>query len=126
MSSATGVMQLAFTVRDLAVAKTFYGEVLGLQHLFDAPPGLSFYDCGGVRILLGTQGGAPGTGGTLAYLRVADLRGYAAQLCERGAAFGEAPRMIARLADREVWLAIVNDPDGNSIGLMEELPNHTG
>lgn len=122
MGAATGVLQLAFTVRELAQAKAFYGDTLGLRHLFDAPPNLAFYDCGGVRILLGTQGGAAGTGGTLAYLRVADLAGYAARLRERGVVFTETERLIARLPDREIWLAIVEDPDGNAIGLMEELP----
>ena len=122
MGKANGVLQLAFTVTDLARAKRFYGDTLGLRHLFDAPPGLAFYDCGGVRILLGTQGGAPGSGGTVAYLRIDGLGDYAERLQAAGVVFSEPPRAIATLADREVWLALIRDPDGNPLGLMEERP----
>ena len=34
------IAQIAVPVRDLDRAKGFYGETLGLTHLFDAPPGL--------------------------------------------------------------------------------------
>ena len=32
------IAQIAIPVRDLDRAKRFYGEMLGLTHLFDAPP----------------------------------------------------------------------------------------
>jgi catechol 2,3-dioxygenase-like lactoylglutathione lyase family enzyme len=34
--------QIAITVSDVARAKAFYGDVLGLRFLFDAGPNLSF------------------------------------------------------------------------------------
>ena len=43
------IRQIALPVRDTTEAKRFYRDVLGLRHLFDAPPGLSFFDCGGVQ-----------------------------------------------------------------------------
>jgi catechol-2,3-dioxygenase len=35
--------QIAITVKSIEQAKYFYGVVLGLPHLFDAGPQLSFY-----------------------------------------------------------------------------------
>jgi catechol 2,3-dioxygenase-like lactoylglutathione lyase family enzyme len=44
--------QVAFTVCDLDRATDFYRNALGMRFLFRAS-GLSFFDCGGVRLLLG-------------------------------------------------------------------------
>lgn len=46
--------QLAIDVKDLSRAKSFYWDMLGLRHLFDAGPHMTFFDCGGVRLLLET------------------------------------------------------------------------
>jgi hypothetical protein len=29
--------------------------------------------------------------------------------------------MIAKMPDHDLWLAIVSDPDGNPVGLMQEI-----
>lgn len=39
--------QIAAAVYDLARAITFYKDTLGMKFLFQAPPGLGFFDCGG-------------------------------------------------------------------------------
>jgi predicted enzyme related to lactoylglutathione lyase len=117
MTSVLGVAQIALTVTDLARAKAFYGDVLGLAPLFDAGK-ISFLDAGGVRIMLSAQGGKPGDRGTLVYLKVADVRATHEQLSARGVHFEQPPHVIGRAADREVWLAWCADPDGNLIGLM--------
>ena len=44
--------QIAIPVSDLERAVGFYRDVLGMQFLFQAPPGLAFFDCGGVRLML--------------------------------------------------------------------------
>jgi hypothetical protein len=41
-------------------------------------------------------------------------------LVSRGVTFGTAPRKIATLADREVWLADFKDSEGNTLALMSE------
>ena len=46
------IRQIALPVDSVDKAKTFYRDVLGMQHLFDAPPALSFFDCGGIRLML--------------------------------------------------------------------------
>src|ERR1700674_6085076 len=46
------IKQIAVPVRDVKEAAQFYRDTLGLKHLFDAPPALSFFECGGVRLML--------------------------------------------------------------------------
>ena len=57
MSHITGITQIAFTVRDLERATQFYRDTLGLRFLFSPSPQMAFFECGGIRLLLGTQGG---------------------------------------------------------------------
>ncbi|HEX5208576.1 MAG TPA: VOC family protein [Steroidobacteraceae bacterium] len=117
MTPVLGVAQIALTVTDLARAKAFYADLLGLSPLFDAGK-MSFLDAGGVRIMLSAQGGKPGDRGTLVYLKVADVRTAHGELSAKGIHFEQPPHVIGRAADREVWLAWCSDPDGNLIGLM--------
>ena len=43
--------QISINVHDLDRAVVFYKEKLGLKHLFTVPK-LSFFDCGGIRLML--------------------------------------------------------------------------
>jgi len=115
-----GLAQIALTVTDLDAARVFYRDALGLQHLFDAGT-MAFFDCGGVRLLVGTGEGQPG-GGTLVYFRVADLAGAVAALKQRGAGIVQEAHIVAAMKDCDLWLAFVKDPAGNLLGLMEEKP----
>ena len=111
------IMQIALTVNDVAQAKQFYGDVLGMPFLFDAG-NMAFFQCGGVRVLIG--GGEAKANGTLVYFRVQDLQATHASLRERGVEFTEEPHMVARMPDHDLWLAFIRDPSGNLLGLMEE------
>ena len=117
MTPVLGVAQIALTVTDLARAKAFYSELLGLTPLFDAGK-MSFLETGGVRIMLSAQGGKPGDRGTLVYMKVADVRTAYEQLRSNGVHFEGPPHVIGRAAERDIWLAWCSDPDGNLIGLM--------
>ena len=121
MSQTTiqGIAQIALSVRDIAVATAFYRDRLGLAHLFDAP-GMSFFDVGGVRLMLSAQGGEPGNRATLVYLKVDDIAAAHAQLAARDVRFEQAPHVVGRSPSSEVWLAFCVDPDGNLLGLMGE------
>jgi len=123
MNPILGVAQIALTVRDVPRATAFYRDTLGLTHLFDAP-NMSFFDIGGVRLMLSAPSGAaaPGGRGTLVYLKVGDAKDAHAKLSGQGVKFEQPPHVIARHAGREVWLAWCEDPDGNLIGLMSENP----
>ena len=48
----TGIGQIQVRAGDVERAASFYENVLGLKLLFKAPPGLAFFDCGGVRLML--------------------------------------------------------------------------
>src|SRR5438309_8491703 len=45
--------QIFVNVKDLDRAISFYRDTLGMQFLFQAPPNMAFFDCGGIRIMLG-------------------------------------------------------------------------
>ena len=113
------LVQVALTVGDVDRARTFYGEVLGLPHLFDAPPGLSFFQAGDTRLMLSAaeSEAAPGSNSIL-YYGVDDVEAGCQALLAKGVTFEEAPRCIARVDGRDVWLAVCRDSEGNLLGLI--------
>jgi len=120
--SPSRIMQIAIVVRDLDRAKAFYADLLGLRHLFDAPPGLSFFQCGEVRLMLTPPEGPETAGISIIYYDVADIEAAHGSLAAAGVAFESDPHFIARVGDKDLWLAICRDPDGNMVGLMSERP----
>lgn len=113
--------QVALAVRDVALAKRFYVDVLGLRPLFDAGPKLSFLGVGMVRLMLTVPDGAGEVGrNSVLYYRVAGLAEYYRRVVAAGAVPEREPQLAARLPDHELWLAFVRDPEGNLVGLMEE------
>jgi methylmalonyl-CoA/ethylmalonyl-CoA epimerase len=113
--------QIAIVVTDVAVAKKFYVEVLGLRALFDAGPTLSFVSAGSVRLMLTTPQGAGEAGkNSILYFRTSSLTEFYRTVVERGARPEREPQLTAKLPDHELWIAFVRDPDGNLVGLMEE------
>ena len=115
------VGQIHVNVRDLDRATGFYQELLGLKLLFRAP-GMSFFDCGGVRLML-TIPSSPEYDhpGSILYFRVHDIAGAHAELTARGARFKSGPQVIARLPDHELWMAFFEDGEGNTLALMAEV-----
>ena len=116
----THLAQAAITVRDLDRAKAFYGERLGLAHLFDAPPGLSFFQCGETRLMLSRPEGPESAGSSILYYAVDDAAAAQAALIAEGVAFEEEAHCIARVGGRDIWLAVCRDGEGNMLGLMSE------
>jgi catechol 2,3-dioxygenase-like lactoylglutathione lyase family enzyme len=113
--------QIAVPVRDLDTAVAFYRDVLGMRFLFQAPPGLAFFDCGGVRLLLDGPAAAHAGQGSTIYYKVPDITEAAEVLTDRGVRFEQAPHLIARLPDHDLWMAFFRDPDGNLLALMSEV-----
>jgi catechol 2,3-dioxygenase-like lactoylglutathione lyase family enzyme len=108
--------QISRSVRDIDAARAWYGDVLGLEHLYTFGK-LSFFDCGGTRLLLSAEG-EPGPESIL-YLRVDDIGAAHAALAERGVEFLSAPHMIHRHADgAEEWMVFFKDPEGRPLALM--------
>jgi catechol 2,3-dioxygenase-like lactoylglutathione lyase family enzyme len=113
--------QVALTVRDMERSIAFYRDAVGLRFLFAPAPTLAFLTIGDVRLMLSTPEGdfAPG-GSTVFYLRVADIDAEHAALVARGVAFIDAPHLVARMPDHELWMCFFRDPDGHTLALMSE------
>ena len=121
--SDAAVGQLLIPVDDLDRAVTFYRDTLRLPFLFTAPPQMSFFQCGGVRLLVGVPGPQePRDRGSTVYFKVADIHAVHRTLKERGVAFGAEPHVAHRTPTMELWLSEFRDPDGNALALMSEVP----
>jgi catechol 2,3-dioxygenase-like lactoylglutathione lyase family enzyme len=115
------IMQILVPVRDVDRAAAFYGDVLGLPLLFKYP-GNAFFDADGVRIYLAEPTEPDFEGTATIYFRVDDVTGVFERLAARGATVREQPEIAHRDEAYDLWLAFVQDPDGNNIGLMREAP----
>jgi len=114
--------QIAVPVGDLERAIAFYRDALGMRFLFQAPPGLAFFDCGGIRLMLDAPARAQaGHNGSVIYYKVPDLQAAFETLSARGVVFEAKPHLVARLPDHELWMAFFRDPDGNLLALMSEV-----
>ena len=110
--------QISRTVKDIAAARTWYVEVLGLPHLYSFGD-LAFFDCGGVRLFL-SQGESDGH--SILYFHVPDIHAAHSELSARGAVFVGAPHMIHRHEDgTEEWMAFFNDNDGRPLAIMAQV-----
>ncbi|HJQ11060.1 MAG TPA: VOC family protein [Gemmatimonadaceae bacterium] len=122
--SLSRIKQIALPVDDVDKAKGFYKDVLGMTHLFDAPPGLSFFDCGGVRLMLcgpAAQGKDGDTQHAVLFYDVSDIKKTYAGIKAAGAASLAEPHIIARMNGREVWVAELADGFGNYVSLISEV-----
>src|SRR5215472_15420491 len=114
--------QISINAHDVDRATAFYRDILKLKHLFSFPR-LSFFDCGGVRLMLSI----PATPeldhpSSIIYFKVADIRAAYDELLGQGVHFEAAPNMVARMKDHELWLAEFRDSEGNVMSLMSEVP----
>ena len=112
--------QIAMPVRDVEKAIAFYRDVLGMRFLFKAPPGLGFFDCAGVRLMLDGPAAAQAGRGSVLYYKVEDIEDAFATLAGRGVAFEGKPHLIAKMPDHELWMAFFRDSEGNTLALMCE------
>ena len=121
-ASAIGpIGQIAYTVSDVPRAVAFYRDAVGLKLLFEAPPGLAFFDCGGIRLMLSQPEGdfKPGAS-AVTYFRVSDIEATQKALAARKVPFVDEPHLIAKMPDHELWMCFFKDPDGHTLALMEE------
>lgn len=128
MSTALGdfglerIGQIAVNVHDLERAIRFYRDTLGMRFLFQAPPQMAFFDCGGVRLLIGVpERPELKHPASIIYYRVADIRVAHDTLRQRGVKFVTAPHLVAKLPDHDLWLADFRDSEENILALMSEV-----
>ena len=117
--------QIALHADDLNRAVAFYRNTLGMRLLFQAPPGLAFFDCGGIRLMLDAvkEKDTPERLSSLIYYKVADLNATYETLVSRGVSFDSKPHLIAKMPDHELWMAFFRDSEQNLVGLMSEVRN---
>lgn len=112
------VGQIARSVRNIEEARKWYGEVLGLTHLYSFGD-MAFFDCGGTRLFLSP---AKDEGDSILYISVTCIHETKRQMEARGVVFINAPHMIHRHANgTEEWMAFFNDNDGRPLALMEQV-----
>ena len=116
------LVQVAQRATELDRAAAWYTRLLGRGPTarFE-PPGLLFFDLGGIRLLL--DGNAPSA---LLYLKVADLDAEVARLAAAGVEIVTPPHQIFVHEDdtlgpsgAQEWQAFVRDSEGNTVGLVE-------
>jgi methylmalonyl-CoA/ethylmalonyl-CoA epimerase len=114
--------QIAINAHDVERAAAFYQDALGLKLLFKAPPGLAFFDCGGVRLML-TRPEKPEFDhpSSILYFAVPDIQAAHARLKENGVQFQDEPHLLARMPDHDLWMTFFHDSEGNLMGLMSEV-----
>jgi len=115
--------QIGVPVSDIDRAVAFYRDVLGMHFLFKAPPGLGFFDCNGVRLMLDAPAKANSkeAHSSIIYYKVEDLQAAYDTLMARGVVFEQKPEFVAQMPDHELWMAFFRDPDSNLLALMSEV-----
>ena len=114
--------QIQLRAHDIERATAFYQDVLGLKLLFKAPPGLAFFDCGGVRLMIDTpekpEFDHPSS---VLYFAVPDIQSAHSQLKQSGVRFEDEPHLIARMPDHDLWMTFFRDSEDNLMALMSEV-----
>ena len=118
----TNIGQIAINVQDLERATAFYRDVLGLTLLFTVP-NLAFFDCGGVRLMLGpAETPELDHPSSILYFRVPALNAAHQRLIDLGVPIVAPPRLIAPMPTYDLWMAGFRDSEGNVHQLMSEVP----
>lgn len=127
--SSIRVLEFAFTgypVTDLPRARAFYEGVLGLKTgrvWEDASHGWIEYDLGGHTLAINNGAAAwkPSSDGPAIALEVEDFEGTVAALKERGVRFSVEP-----FQSPVCRLAVILDPDGNSLAIHKRNAHSHG
>jgi len=129
-TAATGIGitrlgQIAINAKDVNRATAFYQDVLGLKLLFKAPPGLAFFDCGGVRLMLDHAEKAEFDHlSSVLYFAVPDIQASYQKLKESGVKFEDEPHLLAKMPSHDLWMTFFRDSEGNLMSLMSEVPRN--
>ncbi|HEX7722915.1 MAG TPA: VOC family protein [Pyrinomonadaceae bacterium] len=114
--------QIFVNVKDLERAIAFYRDMLGMTFLFQAPPNMAFFDCGGIRLMLGIPD-RPDLDhpASIIYYKVEDIERIYETFKARGVEFIVKPHLVAPMPDYDLWLADFKDSEGNFLALMSEV-----
>jgi catechol 2,3-dioxygenase-like lactoylglutathione lyase family enzyme len=112
------------TIVDVARAKEFYRDTLGLRLLSEEPPFALVFDANGIMLRLGMGKERPPAVGTVLGWQVPDIAAAIADLAQAGVRFERYDFM--KQDELGIWtaptgakVAWFKDPDGNILSLSE-------
>ncbi|HLJ16983.1 MAG TPA: glyoxalase superfamily protein [Bryobacteraceae bacterium] len=112
------------TIVDVARAKEFYGDVLGLHLVSEEPPFALVFEANGIMLRLGMGKELPPTRGTVLGWQVPDVAAAVMDLQQAGVRFERYEYM--EQDELGVWttptgakVAWFKDPDGNILSISE-------
>src|SRR6266446_8655065 len=84
--------QLLIPVEDFDKGVAFYRDTLGIPFLFADPPQMAFFNCGGVRLLVGPMpAGQAAQRGSAIYFQVSDIHAVPSSLKSKGVSLRLSP-----------------------------------
>lgn len=99
----SGIGQIAIAISDLEESVYFYEKILKLEKLFDVPPNLAFFNCGGVRLMLTTlQGPETDHKTSIIYYKITAIETIFDELKSLQVGIERAPGMAAKMEDHEL------------------------
>jgi methylmalonyl-CoA/ethylmalonyl-CoA epimerase len=115
------IAQISVNAHDLERATAFYRDKLGMKFLFSVPPKMAFFDCDGIRLMLGTPE-RPDLDhpSSILYFKVDDIEATYEALSQRGVHFETKPALIVPMQTHDLWLAEFRDSENNVLALMCE------
>ena len=121
--SLSRIGQIFVNVKDFDRAIAFYRDVLGMKFLFQAPPNMAFFDCDGIRLMLGVADRPElDHPASIIYYKVDDIERVYEIFKARGVEFVVKPHLVAPMPTYDLWLADFRDSEGNLLALMSEVP----
>ena len=121
----SAIGQIGITITDVERAVAFYRDALGLKLLFQVP-GMAFFDCAGIRLMLSGAENPGAEHSSILYFRVPDIQDAAKTLEGCGVPFDQPPHLVARMPRHDLWMAFFRDPDRNLLALMSEIEPAAG
>jgi len=114
--------QVSLSIRDVNRAERFYGQILGLPHVFTFGD-LAFFDAAGTRLYLHRKKEAEWRPGSILYFLVDDIHATQDEMSGRGVRFTGAPHVIYTddATGTEEWMTFFEDGEGNTLALMSRV-----
>ena len=121
-TSLGAIGQVSLSIRDVTRAERFYGETLGLPHVFTFGD-LAFFDADGTRLYLHRKDEADWRPGSVLYFLVEDIHAAQERLAARDVHFSGAPHVIYTddATGTEEWMTFFEDGEGNTLALMSRV-----
>jgi predicted enzyme related to lactoylglutathione lyase len=110
-----GVKTIIYPITDIGTAKAVFTALLGVEPYMDQPYYVGF-SAGGQDIGLDPNGHRNGMTGAVAYWHVDDIAASLKTIVDAGATVKQDVKDVGG----GKLIAIVTDPDGNAIGLLQQ------